>query len=106
MAVFCSFRLDAYFLTIIAGIENTDRVASHFSNVGVHVIKSKTSHAKLREYRYHRFKNDFCNSTDSTREDTTCCIIYQQHMTKERDVNPISMRHLEFAQMWGLIDCS
>ena len=32
MAVFCSSRLDAYFLTIIAGIENTERVASDFSN--------------------------------------------------------------------------
>ena len=33
MAVFRSFRLDAYFLTIIAGIYNTERVASDFSNV-------------------------------------------------------------------------
>ena len=33
MAVFCSSRLDAYFLTIIAGIENTERVASDFSYV-------------------------------------------------------------------------
>ena len=32
LAVFCSSRLDAYFLTIIAGIENTERVASDFSN--------------------------------------------------------------------------
>ena len=32
MAVFCSSRLDAYFLTIIAGIDNTERVASDFSN--------------------------------------------------------------------------
>ena len=32
MAVFCSFRLDAYFLTIIAGIENTERVTCDFSN--------------------------------------------------------------------------
>ena len=28
-----SFLLDAYFLTIIAGIENTERVAYDFSNV-------------------------------------------------------------------------
>ena len=33
MAVFRLSRLDAYFLTIIAGIENTERVASDFSNV-------------------------------------------------------------------------
>ena len=32
MVVFRSSRLDAYFLTIIAGIENTERVASDFSN--------------------------------------------------------------------------
>ena len=32
MAVFRLSRLDAYFLTIIAGIENTERVASDFSN--------------------------------------------------------------------------
>ena len=32
MAFFCLFRLDAYFLTIIAGIDNTERVASDFSN--------------------------------------------------------------------------
>ena len=32
MAFFCSSRLDAYFLTIIAGIDNTERVASDFSN--------------------------------------------------------------------------
>ena len=31
MAVFRLSRLDAYFLTIIAGIENTERVASDFS---------------------------------------------------------------------------
>ena len=33
MVVFCLFRYDAYFLTIIAGIENTEGVASDFSNV-------------------------------------------------------------------------
>ena len=32
IAVFYSSRLDAYFLTIIAGIENTKSVASDFSN--------------------------------------------------------------------------
>ena len=32
MAVFRSSRFDAYFLTIIAGIENIERVASDFSN--------------------------------------------------------------------------
>ena len=32
MAVFRSSRLDEYFLTIIVGIENTERVASDFSN--------------------------------------------------------------------------
>ena len=32
LAVFCLSRLDAYFLTIIAGIDNTERVASDFSN--------------------------------------------------------------------------
>ena len=32
MAVFCLSKLDAYFLTIIAGIDNTERVASDFSN--------------------------------------------------------------------------
>ena len=32
MGVFRSSRLDAYFLTIIGGIENTERVASDFSN--------------------------------------------------------------------------
>ena len=32
MAVFCLSKLDAYFLTTIAGIDNTERVASDFSN--------------------------------------------------------------------------
>ena len=32
MAVFRSSKSDIFFLTIIAGIENTERVASDFSN--------------------------------------------------------------------------
>ena len=32
MAVFCSSRLHAFFLSIITGIDNTERVASDFSN--------------------------------------------------------------------------
>ena len=31
-------RLDAYFLTIITGIENTERVASDFSNAKKYVF--------------------------------------------------------------------
>ena len=43
MTVFYLFRLDAYFLTIIAGIENTERVASDFSNDN----KSNAIHFKV-----------------------------------------------------------
>ena len=32
MVVFCSSKFDVYFLTTIAGIDNTERVASDFSN--------------------------------------------------------------------------
>ena len=54
MAVFRSFRLDAYFLTIIAGIINTERVAYDFSNVrlyqlgSVAILKESMIYAWLR----------------------------------------------------------
>ena len=40
MVFFCLSRLDAYFLTIIAGIDNTERMASDFSNVNVHIFSN------------------------------------------------------------------
>ena len=40
LAVFRSSRLDAYFLTIMAGIENTERVASDFSNAMIRGFSS------------------------------------------------------------------
>ena len=57
MAVFYLSRLDAYFLIIIAGIDNTERVASDFSN-------DMTCNLHIQ--------NVLHNDKEQKRQDTTC----------------------------------
>ena len=62
MAVFRSSRLDAYFLTIIAGIDNTERVASDFFNGIVKTLNPRSltnfnwKHKQQRKLSYQNYE--------------------------------------------------